>query len=88
MAQHNPDEVVSFDEVLRLVHKLSAEEREELRLKLNQDAKVARFNEICENVQQTSKDLPPLSDEEIVAEVKKVRTGFLEYLRNQPGSNL
>jgi len=63
----------SFDQVLRLVDRLSPEQQEQLRRKLNKKTWGQRWQALCDRVQERNKTLPPLSDQEIVAEIKAAR---------------
>jgi hypothetical protein len=72
MAQRKPEEKVTVEQVLKLVDQLSPEEQGKLRHKLDESWSTewrALFKELDEH----NKGTPPLSEEEIMAEVKSVR---------------
>ena len=73
MAQRKPGDKVSIDQVLKLVDKLSAEERQELYRKLDLKSWGERWRALCSKVDEQNKDLPPLTEDEIVAEMKDIR---------------
>ncbi|MGD9684705.1 MAG: hypothetical protein AB7W16_26370 [Candidatus Obscuribacterales bacterium] len=66
------EDKVTLNQILNLVEQLSTEERGELQRKLDQDWK-DKWDALTARVRERSRDLPPLSDEEIMAEVKAVR---------------
>ncbi len=72
MAQPKPRKA-SLDQVLSLVEQLSSEDRESLRLKLSTKSWGERWDALVKKVREQSKGLPPLSEEEIVAEMKAIR---------------
>lgn len=72
MAQRKPEEKVTVDQVLKLVNQLSPEEQGTLRHKLD-DSWSADWRALIKEVDEQNKDTPPLSEEEIVAEMKAVR---------------
>ena len=72
MAQQKPDEYVTLDQVLKLVDQLSPELRGELRRKLD-ESWGERWDKLVSRIRTRCKDLPTLTDEEIMAEVKAVR---------------
>jgi hypothetical protein len=59
--------------VLHLLSQLPADEQEKLRAKLNSKSKAERWQALFSKVQGQSKDLPPLSDQDILADVKAIR---------------
>jgi hypothetical protein len=73
MAQRKPEDQATFDQVFKLVEQLSSEEQERLRLRLNSKSRTQRWQALFNKVQDQSKDLPALSDEEIVADLKEIR---------------
>lgn len=73
MAQRKPEEKNTLNQVLKLVDQLSPDEQERLRVKLNSKSKAERWQALCNKVQNQCKDLPPLSDEDIVADLKELR---------------
>jgi hypothetical protein len=62
----------SLDQVLRLAEQLSSEEREQLRLELGARSWGERWDALTRRVRDQSQQLGPISDEEIVAEMKAV----------------
>lgn len=73
MAQRKPEEQTDLDQVLKLVEKLTSEEREELRRRLDSGTWGERFKQLVTDVAQETKDLPPLTEEEIAQEVMDYR---------------
>lgn len=73
MAQRKPEEKPTIEQVLKLVARLTNEEQERLRAKLNSKSKTERWNALYSKVQTQGKDLPPISDEEITADLKEIR---------------
>jgi hypothetical protein len=73
MAQRKPEEEVTVDQVLKLVDKLSPEDQEQLRLKLDQKTRHQEWRNLVAAVAEDNKGLPPLSDEEIAEEVRAVK---------------
>ncbi len=73
MAQRKPEEKPTIEQVLKLVDRLTNEEQERVRAKLNSKSKTERWNALYSKVQTQSKDLPPISDEEITADLKEIR---------------
>lgn len=72
MTQQNSEDKVTLNQVMQLVAQLSPEEKGELRRKLD-DSWKEQWDSLTTRVREKSKELPPLSDEEIMAEVKEVR---------------
>jgi len=73
MAQRKPEDQTTFDQVLKLVDQLTSEDQERLRVRLNSKSKTERWQALFNKVQDQSKDLPAMSDEEIVADLKEIR---------------
>lgn len=73
MAQRNPEEQVTLDQVLKLVDKLSPDDQEQLRLKLDRKTRHQEWRNLVAAVAEDNKELPPLSDEEIAEEVRAVK---------------
>ncbi|MBX9878393.1 MAG: hypothetical protein K2Y22_08030 [Candidatus Obscuribacterales bacterium] len=71
MAQSKPEDI-NLDQVLKLVEQLSPEDQSELRRKLD-DSWSKRWSALVQRIEKRAKDYPPLSDEEILAEVKAAR---------------
>jgi hypothetical protein len=72
MAQRKPDKP-SVDQVLKLAEQLSPDEREELRLKLGAKSWAERWDALTKRVRQQSQQVEPITDEEIIAEMKAIR---------------
>ncbi|HEY9784165.1 MAG TPA: hypothetical protein V6D17_02100 [Candidatus Obscuribacterales bacterium] len=73
MAQPLPEERITLDQVLRLVDKLTPEERIALRKKLSDKTWGQEWRALCKEVDKQNKGQPELFEEEIVAEVKAIR---------------
>jgi hypothetical protein len=86
MAQRKPEEKVTVDQVLKLVDQLSTEEREEVRAKLNSQSKTERWQALSSKVQDQCRDLPSMSDDEIVADLKEIRKGLKGERASQSGT--
>ena len=72
MAQRQPEKP-SVDQVLKLAEQLSADERDELRRKLNTKSWDERWDALTKRVRERSQQLGPISDDEIVAEMKAIK---------------
>jgi hypothetical protein len=72
MAQRKPEEKVTVDQVLKLVDQLSPEEQGKLRRKLDESWS-AEWRALSKEVDEQNKGKTPLTEEEIVAEMKAVR---------------
>lgn len=85
MAQRNPEDKVTVAQILKLVDKLSSDEQEQIRKKLSTRSWGQRFQQLCDKVEATrlAKNLPHLSEEEIMAEVKVVREEMKAERANQ-----
>jgi hypothetical protein len=75
MAQRKPEEKVTVDQLLKLVNQLSPEEQGKLRHKLDESWS-AEWRALIKEVDEQNKDTQPLSEEEIMAEVKAAREGM------------
>jgi hypothetical protein len=73
MAQRKPEEQVTLDQVLRLIDKLSPDDQEQLRLKLDRKTRQQEWRDLVTAVAEDNKGVPPLSDEEIAEEVRAVK---------------
>ena len=73
MAQSQPEERITLDQIFNLVEQLSHEERMKLRAKLDSRTWAERWDCLVKKVRQQSKDLPPISDDEIVEQMKEIR---------------
>ncbi|HEY9868269.1 MAG TPA: hypothetical protein V6D08_03825 [Candidatus Obscuribacterales bacterium] len=69
--------------MLRLVDKLTPEEQELLRVRLNSKSKTERWQALFDKVQEQCKGLPPISDEEIVSDLKDIRKELKAKRANQ-----
>lgn len=65
-------EKITVDQIFNLAQALSPEEQAELRRKLD-ESWGDQWDQLTSRIQERSKDLPPLTDEEIIAEVKAVK---------------
>lgn len=72
MAQRKPEEKVTVDQVLKLVDQLSPEEQGKLRRKIDESWST-EWRALTKEVDEQNQGTPPLSEEEIVAEMKAVR---------------
>lgn len=72
MIMPNPERS-PLEQVLKLVEQLSPEERKELRQKLEDKTWGERFTELVQDVAEDTKDLPPLTEEEIAQQVTAYR---------------
>jgi hypothetical protein len=72
MAQPNPKES-RIEQVLQLVEQLPPDEQIELWRKLDIKTWGKRWDELVKRIQERRRNLPPLTDEEIVAEMKSIR---------------
>jgi hypothetical protein len=72
----NPEEKATFEQILKLVNELPDSEQERLRVRLNSKSKSERWQALCNKVQEQSKDLSPITDEDIVADLKEIREGL------------
>ncbi len=73
MAQRNPEEQVTFEQVLTLVDKLPLTEQEQLRKNLSNRTWGQRWRQLVKDVEEDNKGLPALSEEEIIAEMKAIK---------------
>jgi len=64
---------LSFDQVLKLVGKLSPPEQEKLRLELNRKSWGQRFDDLSQTIQARFEALGVPVEDEVMAEVKAVR---------------
>ena len=77
MAQRKPEEQSTLNQVLKLVDSLSSDEQEQLRQDLSNRTWGQRWDALVKKVQEQSRNLPPVTDEEIVAEMKAIRREVL-----------
>ena len=73
MAQRQPEEQITLEQVLTLVDKLPPTEQEKLRKNLSNRTWGQRWRQLVKDVEEDSKGLPALSEEEIVAEMKAIK---------------
>lgn len=73
MAQRQPEESITLDQVLKLVEKLSPAEQEQLRARLDSKARHQQWRNLVAAVAEDNKDIPPLTDDEIAEEVSAVK---------------
>ncbi|MBP9093696.1 hypothetical protein KBI23_21940 [bacterium] len=72
MAQRKSEEKITVDQLLKLVDQLSPEEQGKLRHKLDESWS-AEWRALLKEVDEQNKDTLPLSEEDILAEVKDAR---------------
>lgn len=72
MAQRKSEEKITVDQVLRLVDQLSPEEQGKLRHKLDESWS-AEWRALLKEVDEQNKATLPLSEEEIMAELRDAR---------------
>jgi hypothetical protein len=72
MAQPQPENRTSLNEVLRLVDSLSPSDKSAVRRALDQSW-AQRWQALRKQIREDNKDLPPITDEEILAEIKAAR---------------
>jgi hypothetical protein len=77
MAQRKPDTNDTLNQVMKLVEQLSPEQYAELRRKLDAKSWGQEWRELVKDVENDNQGEPALSDEEILAEVKAVRTEMM-----------
>jgi len=73
MAQREPEEQVTLEQVLTLVDKLPITEQEQLRKNLSNRTWGQRWRQLVKDVEEDNKGLPALSEEEIIAEMKAIK---------------
>jgi hypothetical protein len=73
VAQRKPEEQRPLNQVLKLVDQLTPDELAQVRQKLDAKSWGQEWRQLVKDVEGDNKGLPPLSDEEIMAEVKAVR---------------
>jgi hypothetical protein len=86
MAQRQPEEKTTLEQVLQLVDKLSSSEQERLRINLNSKSKTERWKALFNKVQGQCIDLPPISEAEILADLKEIRTELKAERAGQSGN--
>jgi hypothetical protein len=64
----------SVNQVLELVHKLPPNEQEQIRQNLNSESWANRWSALVQKIDEQSKNLPPLTDDEIAEEVMAYRS--------------
>jgi hypothetical protein len=68
-----PKKKTSLKQVLELVNELSPDEQERLRSKLNSKSKAERWEALCSKVQSQCDLLPPITEGDIIADLKDIR---------------
>ncbi|MBU6455897.1 MAG: hypothetical protein KGS72_29265 [Cyanobacteria bacterium REEB67] len=68
-----PKKKLSVEQVLELVDGLSPDEQERVRAKLNSKSKAERWEALCSKVQSQCEALPPITEAEILADMKEIR---------------
>jgi hypothetical protein len=79
MAMNNPEKI-PIDKMLKSVDYLSPKEQEQLRLKLDSSARHKEWRDLVNATALDSKGQTPLSDEEILTEVKAAKQTIRERL--------
>ena len=64
----------SVKQVLELVHQLPPNEQEQIRQNLNSESWANRWSALVQKIDEQSKNLPPLTDDEIAEEVMTHRS--------------
>ena len=59
----------SVNQVLELVHQLPPNDQEQIRQNLNSESWANRWSALVQKIDEQSKNLPPLTDDEIAEEV-------------------
>jgi len=72
MAMPNPERT-PIEQLLKLVDELSRDELAQLRQKIDSKDWSTKWHDLFAEVDEQNRDLPPLSEEEIAAEVDAVR---------------
>jgi hypothetical protein len=68
-----PEEKLSLDQVFQLVDKLSPPDQEKLRKRLSERSWGDRWDKLVQKVQEQSKGLPEITEEEVADEVMAYR---------------
>jgi hypothetical protein len=85
MAQRKPQDNVSVTQVLQLIGKMTDEDRQELYRRLDLKSWGESWRALCAKVDEQTRDLPPLKEAEIVAEMTAIRAELKEE-RAQSGN--
>ncbi len=64
----------SVNQVLELVHQLPPNDQEQIRQNLNSESWANRWSALVQKIDEQSKNLPPLTDDEIAEEVMAHRS--------------
>ena len=73
MTQQKRKEDDTFEQVMKLVDELSPDKQEELRKNLSNRTWGKRWRQLVEDVQNDNRNLPPLTEEEVIAEMKAIK---------------
>jgi Tfp pilus assembly pilus retraction ATPase PilT len=73
MVQRQPAEQVTLEQVLTLVDKLPPTEQEQLRKNLSNRTWGQRWRQLVKDVGEDNKDLPALSEKEVITEMKAIK---------------
>jgi esterase/lipase len=73
MAQRKPDDKSKMEQVLKLVAQLSPDELVELYRRLNAKSWGIEWKALCREVADQSKNLPPISEEEVADEMRSIK---------------
>ncbi len=76
MAQRKPEPQFTVDQLIQLVDKLSPADREELYRKLDLRSWSDKWRALCAKVDRQGKELPPLTEQQVFAELKEIRNGL------------
>jgi hypothetical protein len=85
MAPRKPRDIVSVTQVLLLIEKMTDEDRQELYRRLDLKSWGEAWRALCAKVDEQIRDLPPLTEADIVAEMKVIRAELKEE-RAQSGN--
>jgi hypothetical protein len=85
MAQGKSQDNVSVTQVLQLIEKMTDEDRQELYRRLDLKSWGEAWRALCAKVDEQTRDLPQLTEAEIVAEMKAIRAELKEE-RAQSGN--
>jgi len=73
MAQRKPEEQITLEQVLKLVEKLSPDDQEQLRIRLDRNTRQQEWRNLVAAVAEDNKELASLSDDDIAEEVRAVK---------------
>jgi len=73
MAAQKPDEKSKMEQILELVAQLSPDELVELGRKFDAKSWGKEWSALCREVEEQSKKLPPISEEDIAQEMQAIK---------------